>query len=150
MKGGKFMEEKTLKILVAIDGSKNSDRAVIEAKTYGECVGADVTLLTVMKPIATMYYGNIELSKVDDENIEKSKNEILDNALNEFKDYPNAVHTKLRKGNPANEILAESEEGAFDLIVMGSRGLGAFSRTILGSVSNNVLNHAEMNVLTVR
>lgn len=144
------MDEKKVKIIVAIDGSNNSERAVIEAKTYGECVGAEITILTVMKPITTTYYGNIELSKVDNENIKKSKQEILNKALKEFEDYPEAVHTKLRKGNPADEILEEAEEGAYDLIVMGSRGLGAFTRTILGSVSNKVLNHTDTNVLTIR
>lgn len=144
------MEEKTMKILVPVDGSKNSERAVIEAKTYGECVGGEITILTVMKPITTMYYGNIELSKVDNENLERSRQEILNKTLKEFKDYPAPVHTKLRKGSPADEILEEAKEGAYDLIVMGSRGLGAFTRTILGSVSNKVLNHANTNVLTIK
>lgn len=150
MKGGQSVEEKTLKMLVAFDGSKNSERAVTEAKRYGECVGGEITILTVLKPISITYYGNIELSKVDQENIERSKQELLTKALKVFEDYPNEVKTKIRKGNPADEILAEAEEGTYDLIVMGSRGLGAFSRTILGSVSNKVLNHTETNVLTIK
>lgn len=144
------MEEKKFKILVAIDGSNNSQRAALEAKRYGECAGGEITLLTVTKPLSATYYGNIELSKVDNENIENSKQEILNNALKEFIDYPYKVRTKLRKGNAADEILNEAEDGEYDLIVMGSRGLGAFSRTILGSVSNKVLNHADTNVLTIR
>lgn len=144
------MENKTMKVLVAIDGSNNSKRAVLEAKQFGECIGAEITILTVMKPLSTTYYGNIELSKVDDENIEKSKQAILDEALKKFKDYPHEVQTKLRKGNAADEILEEAEEGAYNLIVMGSRGLGAFSRTILGSVSNKVLNHSSTDILTIR
>lgn len=144
------MEEKRRKVLVAIDGSNNSKRALLEAKKYGECVDGEITLLTVMKPLTTTYYGNIELSKVDNENIEKAKQEILSEALKEFTDYPYEVNTKLRKGNAADEILEEAEAGAYDLIVMGSRGLGAFSRTILGSVSNKVLNHTNTNVLTIR
>lgn len=143
------MEEKKMKILVAIDGSKNSERALIEAKRLGECMAGDLTLITVMKPVNTTYYGNISLSKVDDENIEKKKQEILVSALEELEGYPGEVKTKLRKGNPADEILEEAEDG-YDLIVMGSRGLGAFTRTILGSVSNKILNHADTNVLTVK
>lgn len=150
MRGEKFMEEKTEKILVATDGSKNSERAILEAKKYGECVVGEVTILTVMKPIAITYYGNISLSKIDNENIERSKQEILRKALEAFEDYPDGVSTKLRKGNPADEILEEAEEGAYDLIIIGSRGLGTFTRTILGSVSNKVLNHADTNVLIVK
>lgn len=138
------------KILVAFDGSKNSQRALLEAKKQGEYMGGTITILTVLKPLAIPYYGNTELVKVDNENIEKAKQEILDEALIEFEDYPGEVKTKLRKGNPADEILEEADEGGYDLIVMGSRGLGAFSRTILGSVSNKVLNHTNINVLTVK
>lgn len=144
------MEDKKMKILVAIDGSNNSERALIEAKRLGECMAGDLTLITVMKPINTTYYGNISLSKVDDENIEKRKQELLDNALEELEGYPGEVKTILRKGSPADEILEEAEENEYDLIVIGSRGLGAFTRTILGSVSNKVLNHANTNVLTIK
>ena len=44
----------------------------------------------------------------------------------------------------------EAKEGDYDLIVMGSRGQGAFSKALLGSVSKKVLNHAEKNVLIVK
>lgn len=144
------MDDKKIKILVAIDGSNNADRAVLEARRYAEFVDGEVTILTVMKPLSTTYYGNIELSKIDDENRENAKHKILNKALKNFEDYPNEVQTKLRKGNAADEILEEAEEGAYDLIIMGSRGLGAFSRTILGSVSNKVLNHTKISVLTVK
>lgn len=144
------MEDQKIKILVAIDGSNNSERALIEAKKLGEYMDGVITILTVLKPLAIPYYGKSELAKIDNENIERSKQEILDDAFEEFEDYPGEIKTKLRKGNPADEILEEAEEGAYDLIIMGSRGLGAFSRTILGSVSNKVLNHTKINVLTVK
>lgn len=144
------MEEKAKKILVAVDGSKNSERAVIEAKKYAELITAEITLLTVIKPLATAYYGNMELSKVDSEKLESGKEAVLNNALKLFEGYNGEVHTKLRKGNPADEILKEAEDGEYDLIVMGSKGLGAFSRTILGSVSNKILNHTRTNVLIIK
>ena len=144
------MDDKKVRILVATDGSNNSERAIVAAKTHGECVDGEITLLTVMKPVNTTYYGNISLSKIDDENIEASKQELLEDALEMMEGYTGEVKTKLRKGNPADEILEESQEGGYDLIVMGSRGLGAFSRTILGSVSNKVLNHTDTNVLTIK
>lgn len=144
------MEDEKMKILVAVDGSKNSERALIEARKQAEYADGEITILTVMKPLAIPYYGNAELAKVDNENIEIAKQEILDVALENLEDFAGEIKTKLRKGNPGDEILEEADEGAYDLIVMGSRGLGAFSRTILGSVSNKVLNHTKINVLTVK
>lgn len=144
------MKEKMKKILVAVDGSKNSERAVIEAKKYGEAFTSEITLLTVVKPLATAYYGNMELSKVDSEKLESGKEAVLKKSLELFEEYEGKVHTKLRKGSPADEILEEAEDGAYDLIIMGSKGLGAFSRTILGSVSSKILNHTKTDVLIVK
>lgn len=137
-------------ILVAIDGSDNSARALIEAKEYAECVDGQITILTVVEPLVLTYYGYPGLVNLDNEKVDHAKEVILKDALKIFDDFKGKVNTKLRKGNPADEILNEAEVGEYDLIIMGSRGLGAFSRTILGSVSNKVLNHAETNVLVIK
>jgi nucleotide-binding universal stress UspA family protein len=53
-------------------------------------------------------------------------------------------------GNPADVIVQEAEESGADLIVVGTRGLSAARRAILGSVSTNVVHHATCDVLVVR
>lgn len=62
-------------------------------------------------------------------------------------DYKDDVETCVRIGRASEEILKCSEEKNVDLIVIGSRGLGGFSRTLLGSVSDKVLNAAKVPVL---
>ena len=57
------------------------------------------------------------------------------------------VETCVRVGRASEEILKCAEEKDVDLIVIGSRGLGGFSRTLLGSVSDKVLNAAKVPVL---
>lgn len=150
MRGAKVMDEKTKKILVTIDGSKNAERALNEAKDQAECSDATVTILTIVKPLFLMYYGKAELLKQDNLELEKSKQDLLKKSLEIFEDYPGVVETKLRKGDPAEEILKETEEYDYDLIVMGSKGLGIFTRALLGSVSSKILNHTETNVLIVK
>jgi nucleotide-binding universal stress UspA family protein len=54
------------------------------------------------------------------------------------------------QGDPADEILRAIEENNVDLIVMGNRGLGGFSRTFMGSVSMKVCNHAPSTCITVK
>ncbi len=76
--------------------------------------------------------------------------EMLDESLKLFEGTLVVVDTVIRSGDAGREIIAEAESGKYDLIVMGSRGLGAFSRAMLGSVSNKVLNHVDCDVLIVR
>ncbi|MEM4422438.1 universal stress protein, partial [Pyrobaculum sp.] len=56
----------------------------------------------------------------------------------------------VRSGTPATEILNYAEEKGVDLIVMGSRGLSALQRLVLGSVSQAVASRARVPVLIVR
>ena len=53
-------------------------------------------------------------------------------------------------GEPADEILKAAENHKVDLIILGSRGLGRFSRAFLGSVSTKVLHHAHCTCITVK
>ncbi len=131
------------KILVATDGSHNSERALLEAKKYAIHLGGKITILTIVDPLGYQ-------AKYVDEVLEKASKTVLKNSLKLFEDFEGQVDTKFRRGNSADEILKEAEEGDYDLIVIGSRGLGAFSKALLGSVSNKVLNHAKTNVLTVK
>lgn len=144
------MEKRTRRFLLAIDGSKNAERALLEARSLAAHTGAELTILTTVKPLFLPYYGNAALLKKDNEQLEKSKKGLLENALEFFEDFPIKVETKLRKGDPAEEILDEAEEFDYDLIVMGSKGLGMFSRALLGSVSSKVLNHTDTNVLIIK
>lgn len=58
------------------------------------------------------------------------------------------VHTRLRTGQPGEELVAESEEAA--LVVVGSRGLGGFRSLLLGSVANVLTAHAHCPVVVFR
>lgn len=139
------------KILVATDGSENSERALIEAKKYAECTGGEVTILTIVEYLVMKPYTSVEYPIMpDNEELESVGESVLTNSLKLFDDFKGKVDTKLRRGNPADEIIREAKSGDYDLIIMGSKGLGTFSRTILGSVSNKVLNNSMRNVLIIR
>jgi len=60
------------------------------------------------------------------------------------------IKTSVRTGDYAEEILNAAKEFKVDMIVIGSRGLGLLKSTVLGSVSQKVLHHAQCSVLTVR
>jgi nucleotide-binding universal stress UspA family protein len=60
------------------------------------------------------------------------------------------AETHFRSGDPDKEILRAAESLGVGLIVVGSRGLGALSRALMGSVSDSVVKHAHCPVLVVR
>lgn len=68
----------------------------------------------------------------------------------EAQGFGSKTTTKLLIGDPADMILRESVEGSFDLIVIGSRGLGSVKEFILGSVSYKVVSHSKIPVLVVK
>lgn len=147
MEGGNFMK----KILVATDGSKNSIKALLKAKELGESIGADVGILNVVKDANISPYDsedNFSMKSMED--IKEFGNKVLADAAILFEDFKGQVNFELITGDPAESIIKASKSGQYDLIVMGSRGLGRFSRTILGSVSNKVLHHGAANVLIVK
>jgi nucleotide-binding universal stress UspA family protein len=53
-------------------------------------------------------------------------------------------------GHPADVLVEEAEESGADMIVVGTRGLNAAKRLVLGSVSTTVVHHAPCDVLVVR
>jgi nucleotide-binding universal stress UspA family protein len=54
------------------------------------------------------------------------------------------------QGRPADKIVEVVKEGNFDLIVMGSRGIGGIKGVLLGSVADRVADHAECPVMIVK
>lgn len=139
------------KILVAVDGSKASDKALDEAKKIGTFLNSEITIIYVMEDIMSHPYVHIKDYEGSlNEAFKEQGTRVLDSAMERFKDYNGKVETLLDKGNPGNRIVKIAEDGGYDLIVMGSRGLNAVSRVMIGSVSNKVINRVEISVLIVK
>lgn len=75
--------------------------------------------------------------------------EVLSNAAAEVPEDVQ-LETRLLQGSPADEILGELRDHDYDLVVLGSRGRGAVSSALLGSVSHHVLHHGSVPTLIVR
>ena len=135
------------KILVPIDGSQDSYCALKEAELLAESFDSKMIILTVLTDanVIEHYPGNF--LSTDFKKAQAMRGEkILNKALNTI-EAEGEVETCVRVGRASEEILKCAEEKDVDLIVIGSRGLGGFSRTLLGSVSNKVLNTAKIPVL---
>ena len=141
------------KILVATDGSEKSKHAMEEAASLAKAFDAEITVISVSQD-TQFYIGDQTFGSghmfVLQEDIEKAVKQILKRASEFFAEKGLEVKTVLGKGYPADVICETAEEGQFDLIVMGSRGLGSIKGFILGSVSSRVAHHCKRNVLIVK
>lgn len=139
------------KILVPIDGSDSSKRALDRAKKIAQCMGSEITILNVVVPI-TSFRNMPNLATIQEvENIDQNNSKkLLKSALDSLNDFTGKVETKTRLGNAAEEIINEAEGGGYDTVIMGSRGQGVFSRTLLGSVSDKVVHHSKVSVFIVK
>jgi nucleotide-binding universal stress UspA family protein len=135
------------KILVPIDGSENSKRALTRAKELGELYKAQLIILTV---IDNGRFFSIEFKDELIRILEQNAKELLEKQEKELKDYPFGVKTMYKFGDVPDEIINVADEEDVDLIVIGTRGLGAFSRAVLGGVSHKVVTHANRSVLVVK
>jgi len=135
------------KILVPIDGSENSLKALNKAKEIAELSQGCLTILHVT-PIPATYLTGYEV-RTPSPNLEPGK-ALLQAALKDISDFEGKIETIQLIGDAPSEIIKLAEKDDYDLIVMGRRGLGTFSRAILGSVSNKVVNHVKKSVLIVK
>lgn len=138
------------KILVPIDGSENSKKALLEAKKYAQAFEASIVVMNVVHTIVLKpYYMEQDYTVQTNNNLLEMGRKLLKDALKEFEDFKGKIKTIQKTGEPGVTIIQEIEDGGYDLVIMGSRGLGAFSRVMLGSVSNKILNSVDTNVLIV-
>jgi len=145
------------KILVPIDGSKSADAALDFALDLAEKYSAEIMITTVFDaPSPSLLAQGKIFTPISTENyIEKLTNfhkEILIEALKKSqKVSPKLqVSKKLLQGRPADKIVETAKEGVFDLIVIGSRGLGGIKELLLGSVSDRVADKAPCPVLIIK
>ena len=142
-------------VIVATDGSQASLLGARQFKWIADSREVtDVTIVAVVSPYAAASFANELGPQRNPRLTELSFTEEARVALSvvaaEFDDWGPSVHTQLRSGSPAQEIIRAAEDLDADLISMasGSRGL---SRTILlGSTASRVQHSAPCPVLVCR
>lgn len=134
-------------ILVGIDGSAHSQHALEWAAKEAALRHTSLTVLTVHQAVAGFWGGTLHYAG-DESLTEKARaaaqaetDKVLAGLGNA---RPASVTVKATNGQPAEEILNEGADA--DLIVVGSRGGGGFSRLLQGSVSAHVAEHAKVPV----
>jgi nucleotide-binding universal stress UspA family protein len=137
-------------IIVGIDGSDHSRRALEWAVKEAAVRRAPLTVLVVQPAIAG-YAGSAVAYPGDAERADqarKTAQEETDQIVAQLDGSgPEAVTVQAAIGVPAAVLIEASRDA--DLIVVGSRGSGGFSQLVLGSVSTQVTHHAHCPVVVI-
>ncbi len=136
-------------IVVGIDGSPNSHVALAWAMREAALRHTPLTVLTVHPTVSSHATGNPvsfpgDAARVDE--ARRAAEEAVSKAAAELGQAP-AVTVRAVNGYPAAELIGESRDA--DMVVVGSRGNGGFSRLLLGSVSTQVAHHATCPIVVV-
>ncbi len=134
------------KILVPVDGSKASIKAVKTAVEMAQKEGAALTLITVVREVigygstygSMVMVGSGELQKVNEINHLNAK-KALEKIVEDNVPQGVQVEEMVVTGSDADEIIREATRGKYDLIVIGRRGLSKMHRFFVGSVTQRVL-----------
>lgn len=138
------------KILVPVDGSDNAFRALDQAIFLAKGAGAQLTAMHVIESPPTVY---VESQKLLDDlmsNYRKESVKVLDRCKEVAQKAGAKIETVMAEGDAASTIAGYAQKEGFDLIVIGSRGLGKFKKLVLGSTSSKVLHNTKSSVLVVK
>ena len=132
---------------MAVDGSKHSLKALEESLELAKKFKAKLWICNVVHihhPILTA----TEAMAIESEF--KKQKQVLEKCLKQAEKQKVKAATMALQGNPAQIIVEQAEKLECDAIVIGSRGIGALPRLLLGSVSDKVVHYAECTVVVVK
>jgi len=150
------------KILVALDGSEASNKALEHAVSIATNFNAKLTMLAVVQRVMIPIYpdegfGGVPLSAAKEmaqsqEKMREVYQSVLDDAMIQIKKEHSSlmVEAVLKEGRPSATITDFTEKEGVDLIVMGSRGIGGYTGLILGSTSRRVVDSCTKPVIIVK
>lgn len=150
------------RVLVALDGSEQSYKALDHAAAIAEKFGSELTLLTVVPRVTLPIFPNGGFGAVtmtSAENMIQEQEKMRDVYQDVFADaearvrseHPDLnVSTIFREGRPSATIVDVAVKDGYDLIVMGSRGIRGIPGWILGSTSRGVVDSCTKPVLIIK
>jgi len=137
-------------ILVADDMLENSQTALDEAVSLARLSRAKLTVVTVISMVSPAFGVPVPIGDSfaallasATKRLDALRDRLLKEGIVE-------VETALLEGDPVDRVVGFAEKSHPDLIVVGSRGLSATGRFLLGSVSDGILHHVHCSVLVVR
>ena len=134
------------KILVPLDASENSLRGLDYAVDLAQKYNAEITGFNVLPNIPEMFRDSPPYT----EKAQKDAENMMTEARKRTTEKNVKFQDKIVRGSTGKELVKFAEENNFDLITIGSRGIGSAKEAFLGSVSNYVSHKSNVPVLIVK
>ena len=135
------------KILVPVDGSKYSNRALVHACNLAKKYDSRISLIHVIDDARVIVF----ISRKDYLNeLRNFGKKVLEKATRITEKREVKSEQVMKEGKPAEQILNFLKKEKYDLIVIGNKGLGSIDRFFMGSVSTKLVNNSQCPVLVVK
>ncbi|MBK8664365.1 MAG: universal stress protein [Burkholderiales bacterium] len=140
-----------MKILLAVDGSSYTKKMLAYLTTNLDMFAGDndYTVLTVQGTLPSRARAAVGKEVVDTYYAEEAA-KVLDPVIKYLQRHELKVKSLSKVGNAGEVIAKTAASGKFDMVIMGSRGHGAFGSLVMGSVATRVLANCDTPVLLVR
>jgi len=146
------------KVLLPLDGSAVGEAAIPNVVDVISRFNPDNIEITLLRVISEFRYSvlsesvNAEFALDEDElsELKEQANEYLEKVAGRIRKRGITVNIMVTVGHPAEEVIRVSEELGVNLIAMSSHGRSGIGRWALGSVTDKVLRHSSIPVVTVR
>ena len=160
--GRALQSDEGLRILIAVDGSAASLRAVETLGTLCDLSSADLCLMYVAETPWLNLAREGDWSTASEQEKETSETGVfekefvregealIEDARKLLRQERPLVTSRIEEGNPASEILVEAERGQYDVVALGATGNRDMKHRMLGSVSSRIAWEAPCSVLIVR
>ncbi len=137
------------KIIVAYDGSPDSEKALKLATTLAKAMYANLVLVSVvdLTPLLSDDTGNIGATL---DAMRREHENVLETGKMHAEDLGVAVTTAVLEGNTPEVLIKHAHEVRAMMIVVGTRGLGGFKRLLLGSTAQALVTYSDIPVVVAK
>lgn len=131
-----------MKMLVAVDGSEPSGRAVRWAAEHAKGLDAQVVaVFALYEPVYAVPPAMVTIPPATPEQIEQIRTTVTNDWCAPLREAGVEYQVMIISGTPAMTIIETAKKVGADLVVAGRRGHGGFSELLLGSVSHQLAHH---------
>ncbi len=143
-----------MKILIAVDDSPHSERAVEFVTRMRWPAGSRVIVVTACHPavaaVTAIYPGAMSLPLESFQEQRRKAQAVVDRAQGLLRRAGFATEGRIVEGDPRECLMRVVQDLSVDLLVMGSHGRGALGRALMGSLSSHAVTHIPCSVLVVK
>jgi len=134
------------RMLVPLDGSSLAEAVLPQVQDLVKALGAEVFVLRVA---AAHVFPGVDPTEKEVDVVQKAEAYVTEVA-DRLRTAGILVHSSVRYGEAAEEILGHIRDNAIDLVAMSTHGRSGLSRLVMGSVAEQVVRHATVPVLLMR